>query len=213
MAEERTLEATTTEAAPAKEEAVVETATEVDAKPEDDEKLANLINGLDDEDAEYVRKLAKKANDFDGLAAKREKPKKEERTTANPTQTEIQKEFDRRVERSVLASVVTEGDPMFIEELVPDDQFNKIIQYLPRSYDKSSERGVHRALKLAVKMWREDTGRTEKTGKKDPAAELTASVATGSGRAANTDGAKRTPGERKILKKQTGIESWYPKSE
>lgn len=194
------------EAATAAEEATETAAEEAGNSPEGDD---GLLEGLTEEQVAYVDRLKKKATDFDRMVDSR-KQRRETARKADPEEGKILSVLHRENERKVLRSVVTEGDPLYIPELVSDENYNQIVGYLPRNVDRSSEKSIHKSLQTAVRLWKEDRGKAGDGEKpKNAAAELSTSRGQGSGKAG--EGEKPSSGGRKILKQGSGIDSWYPK--
>jgi len=216
MLEERTLDnSPAPEAAPAP----APEAAPAEAPPEggeggdntDDPELAALVEGLDEDRAAEVRKLHKKSKDFDGLIAKREKKTSPKPAGTPDIESEVDKVLRKRTETETLRAVVTEGDPLYIPELVSDDNYKQIIGYLPRNTDRSTREGIHKGLRAAVKLWKDDHGgEAPKPKRNQAAADLATSKGTEGGTTPAPAPAK--PG-RKLLKKDSGLESWYPKNE
>ena len=204
---ERTLEETQTteqdtEAIGQAETSESEETTEVVSE---EESLEALLPSLTEKQKAEYATLTKKAKDFDGLAAKRNLVKPKE-TRVNVTEDSIRAVLHKDAEKKALKDSIDPSSPNFIPELVSDANFSKIVAYLPRSIDRSSPETIHKALKLATRMWKEDSGTKEQ--KEKPEAELSQMRGTGSG---GERGEAVKTGERKLIKKQSGIESWYAK--
>lgn len=117
----------------------------------------------------------------------------------------VNKVLAKREEQKALSNTISSTHADYIPELVDDNQYNQIIGYLPRNVDKTSYDSIVRGLKLATKMWKEDKGIKDKSPKKDTGLQTTkSSTSTGSAKKA-----ERKTGERKILKGNTGVESWF----
>jgi len=115
----------------------------------------------------------------------------------------------RENEKRVLTDVIDRTSGNFIPELVDDLQYNEIVGYLPNNLDRSSEASIRRALKIAVHAWKFDRGiKDEKKESNKAAADLAATRSLSSG---GNSKEQKTPanGGRKILIKETGIDSWY----
>ena len=199
--------------------------SETQETKENDVSLDFDTEGMSDEQIAAVKKLGKKAKDFDGLverqkAAKSEQKKSEEKKTEDKVPKEeidedkLEKALERRNEKSVLKKVVEEGHPMYIPELVEDKSFSQIIQFLPRNVDRSSEDSIHKALKRAVKLWKDENGIEEKTDKSEKK-KVVAELAKTEGSGGSGSPAKETkPSGRKILQSNSrGIDTWYPKKD
>lgn len=68
-------------------------------------------------------------------------------------------------EKKVLKKIISPDSDSYIPELVDDMQYQEIIGYLPRNFDKSSEGSIVKALKMATKLWKEDKGIKDKPAK------------------------------------------------
>lgn len=180
---------------------------EAEVKTED-ESLDALAPSLSEKQKQELETLKKKAQDFDGLAAKKRKigvaPAKPTAST-NVTEDSIRAVLYKDNEKKALKESIDPKSPHFIAELVEDKNFVQIVSYLPRSVDRSSPEAINRALKLATKMWKEDNG--VKDEKKKPEAEMVATRGAGSG--GERGEVRRT--ERTFLKKQPSLTSWYAK--
>lgn len=208
MAEERTLAPEANQP-----EAVVEAEPPKDAPQVDDangpteDDIESLVEGLDEDAAKKVKTWHKKASDFDRMVSKKESDKPKRKPEVDVSEDKIRSVLYKDNEQKVLKAVVKEGDPMFIPELVDDKNWNAVLGYLPRGLDRSSQESIHRALKLAVRSWKEDNGIETKEPKADAAADLATSKRSGSG-APRQDS---KPSGRKFLRKAPGIDSWYSK--
>lgn len=209
--EERTLDPKAeeeTEATGQAENSESEEAETEEESEETDESLDDVLAKLPEKHRKEIETFKKKAQDFDGLVAKKrniEKPKEQPKVTL--TEDSIRAVLYKDNERKALRESVKADSPMYIPELVDDKNFNQIVGYLPRSIDRSSPETIHKALKLAVKMWKEDRG--EKKQEKKQEAEHIASRGGGSGGEKEEVKSKG----RTFLKKQQGLDSWYKKSE
>jgi len=199
--EERTLEAQTEE----ETEDIGQSETLEGESESEDESLDSLVPKLTESQQKEIETLRKKAKDFDGLVAKRQK-QAEKPTKANPTEDAVRAVIHKDNEKKALRESVDPKSPFYLSDLVDDANFSKIVSYLPRSIDRSSPETVHRALRLAVKMWKEDQPKgAEKKPETSPIAQASAS-----------SGGERTEEKRKertFIKKQPQIESWYKKPE
>jgi membrane-associated HD superfamily phosphohydrolase len=103
----------------------------------------------------------------DLIAVKNSRKEEKKKADAPDIEAEVDSVLQKRNEKSVLRKVVDEKSDLFIPELVDDAQYRKIIGYLPRNVDRSSEEGIHKALKLAVRSWKLDSGDADekKTGR------------------------------------------------
>jgi len=209
MSEERSLDLTQeTKTEEPVQENVEETT--VESPSAETTELETLTEGMSDEQKDSVGKLFKKASDFDGLVAKKkEKPPVKKVESDTSVQDAVDKAFAKRVEKDVLKAVVTEGHKYFIPELVPDNDYKEIIGYLPRNTDLTSQDGIFDGLKTAVGSWKNKKG-TAPEKQATVAAELSTSKGVGGGSA---PAPKKLKGERKLLKKTSGVSDWYPKSE
>jgi cation transport regulator ChaB len=114
--------------------------------------------------------------------------------------------INRRNEKSVLKRVTDENDEFFISELVNDDDFNKIVGYLPRNIDRSSEKSIHKALKLAVSAYKLDKGEKEEKKEKNTAA---ADVAATTKKPSSTSGDDGKNAPKSFKKQSQSINDWY----
>lgn len=175
-------------------------------------------DGEEDENSvEYWKQKAKKAEEEKDnykqgmLSAKAKKrtidaPKvKEDKPNVN--EAVVMSVLAKQNEQKVLREVINPKSSLYIPELVDDDKYYEIITYLPRNLDKSSPETIHKALKLATKMWKEDKGIQDKpkdTGKK-ARADLSSS------RSASAGGSTppKKSSDRKIIKKSASMSEWY----
>ena len=153
----------------------------------DDSEESEVVSKETEEDVEGLKaRLAKAESDRDNYKAGLLSQKAKERTldiedevivaaksqgavadhSQDTIDERIQSILNKERERGVLRTVIDKDSDYFIEELVDDNQYKEIIQYLPRRYDRSTEKGIVRGLKAAVSAWKTDKGFTEKTGKK-----------------------------------------------
>jgi len=206
QAEESVSEETTK--AVADEVTTEETQEEQVVTEDGDDSLESLTETITPNQRKELETLQKKARDFDGLVAK--KPKLSRTVKAVAVKDEdILRVLYRENEKKALRAVVTEGDPLFLPELVPDKNYQEIIGFLPRSVDRSSPEAIYKALRIAAKNWKEEKGIKDEA-KDVSAAELTTTKGAGnSGAAKETTG--KPKGERTFLKKTEGVESWYKK--
>lgn len=140
--------------------------------------------------------------------AKRAKPEANA-AGASGVESAIDLALNRRNEQSVLRKTVDENSPFFIPELVEEKQYRQIIGYLPRNMDRSTEEGIHKALKLAVVSWKADRGDGKVKDRPNRAAAEAAASGTGPGGGGRQVEAK--PSGFKLLKKQQEIGTWYAK--
>ena len=58
-----------------------------------------------------------------------------------------------------MKAVIDPNSPLYLPELVDDKQFQTIVsEYLPRNIDKSSQEGIHKALRIAAAAYKADNG-------------------------------------------------------
>jgi hypothetical protein len=115
--------------------------------------------------------------------------------------------LNRRNEKSVLKRVTDEKDDFFIPELVDDAKFNEIVGYLPRNIDRSSEKSIHKALKLAVNAYKLDKGEKNEKREKNTAA---ADIATAQRKPSAQSGSDNAESKQKSFKKTSqAIHDWY----
>ena len=177
-----------------------------------EESLEALLPTLNEKQRTEYTTLVKKSQDFDGLAAKKRKLSTTTTPTAQASRVTVSEDAIRSVlykdnERKALKDVINPKSPQFISELVEDANFQQIVSYLPRSLDRSSPEAIHKALKLATRMWKEERGETVVAQEK-PEAALASTRGSGSGGTERPE-VKRT--ERTFLRKQPGLDSWYKK--
>ena|SRR3990167_8758507 len=178
---------------------------EESSEEETDESLDEVLARLPEKHRKEIETIKKKATDFDGLVAKKRKLEEKPRETpkVNFTEDSIRAVLYKDNEKKVLRETVKPDSSMYIPELVDEKHFNQIVGYLPRSIDRSSPEAIHKALKIAVKMWKEDRG--EKKPEKKQEAEHIAGKGGGSGGEKEEVKSKG----RTFLKKQQGLDSWY----
>ncbi|MCK9599006.1 MAG: hypothetical protein M0R37_14125 [Bacteroidales bacterium] len=137
------------------EETVIDAETEEikpDAAEVDEETLEQAK-----ERARIAEEKAEKAMK-DLIAVKNSRKEEKAKAKAPNIEAEFDTFLKKRNEQSVLKKVVDEKSPFYLPELVDDAQFRKVTGYLPRNIDRTSEEAIHKALKLAVRMWKEDEG-------------------------------------------------------
>lgn len=123
------------------------------------------------------------------------------------SETAIDAAINRRNEKSVLKRVTDEKDDFFIPELVDDAKFNEIVGYLPRNIDRSSEKSIHKALKLAVNAYKLDKGEKNEKREKNTAA---ADIATAQRKPSAQSGSDNAESKQKSFKKTSqAIHDWY----
>lgn len=191
-----------------------ETDDEEDTSTNETESTEETEEGGEEEESVEALKarLQKAEQDRDNykqgmLAAKGKKRgdeglTKEVKTDVN--EDAVVKVLSKREEQKALRNTIDSKHSDYIPELVDDNQYNEIIGYLPRNVDKTSYESIVRGLKIATKMWKEDRGIQDKSPKKDTGLQTSKSSVT----SGNTKTVKK-PGERKILKTQAGVTSWY----
>mgnify|MGYP001571152898 CR=1 FL=1 len=126
-----------------------------------------------------------------------------------PTKVDVTEEavvsvLEKQNERKVLKDVVDSRSKDYIPELVDENQYNQIIGYLPRNLDKSNQESIVRALRFAVRAWKDDKGIKDKPPKQK-GTELSHTKGEGG---SGAPGNEKTSG-RKILKSSTGMKDWY----
>lgn len=113
-------------------------------------------------------------------------------------------------ERAALKSVHNPRSQEFIPELMDDRNYNQIIGYLPRNIDRSNPTSIIKALRIAVRNWKEDMGvKDEKP--KDNDKTVKANLATVQNPSGGTAKAKPKPTGRKLIKPATRMSEWYKK--
>src|SRR3990167_1117599 len=211
MLDEKELNAPThaeSEDAPSEDD--VETGTNGSDVSEDDvvEISAKELTQLRSDRENYKRgmlsaKAKPRSLDETPTAKTKEEPK------GDATDEKIRSVMHRENERRVLHDVVDSDSPNYMKELVDDSTFREVIQYLPKTLDKSSESAIRRALKVAVHAWQFDNGMTKEKREK-PEATLTTTSRRTLGSSQDKPAASKS-GERKILKSTAKIDSWYKK--
>ena len=189
-----------------------ETETKSTEEKNEDDGVESLFESdvLNERQKKEIETLKKKAADFDGLTKKREQKKPK---VVPPVFNEdiIRNVLYKENEKKVLKAVVDEDSPLYIPELVSDKNFQEVIGFLPRSFDKSSQESIHHGLRVAVRLWEEFKGKKKTEKKPDTSAELSASAGvSGSGTARQGE----TRSERKFIKKSSSdIKDWYKNEE
>ena len=198
----------------------IESPDETETEPEGTEggeAEAEAEAGAEAEAPEALKERAERAererdryrNDL--LALKKSKREERRSAKAEPDiESRVQSVIFRNNERAVLRKVVDEKSPLYIPELVDDRQYRDIVGFLPRNADRSSEEGIHRALKAAVRTWKEERGEKEETKEgKDVAAEVAANSAKPG--AGGSQAPSKASSGLKLLRKEQPMSSWYPK--
>jgi hypothetical protein len=198
-----------------------ESAAEGQADPDEGE-ADESGEGEGEETLEALREKAAKAEaerdryKTDLLAIKKSRKadanQKPQKSADADIEAKVEAVMHRKNERSVLRKVVDAKNPLYLPELVDDRQYREIVGYLPRNVDRSSEDGIHRALKLAVRSWKEDGGQPKEQKRGESPADKSADVAASASRpgAGGHQAAAKQTG-MKLLRKQQGIDTWYLK--
>lgn len=145
--------------------------------------------------------------------SKTEEPKQE--STVDVDEEKVLKTIYKVNEQKVLRDVINPSSKNYMPELVPDDQYKEIVNYLPRNIDRSSDEGIVRALKLAVNSWKYDKGDISKDeytkGVKDGVAKAkTSELASTQGVSSQGKAVKKEKKTgRKILTSGTTPSDWY----
>lgn len=114
-------------------------------------------------------------------------------------------------ERAALKSVHNPRSQEFIPELMDDRNYYQIIGYLPRNIDRSNPASIVKALKIAVRNWKEDNDIKDEKPKDDQKA-VKANLATVQNSSGGTAKAKPKQNTgRKIIKPTTRMGDWYSK--
>ena len=183
------------------------------SKEGDESEDESIPDGVDP--IEYWKEKAKKSKDdlenykSKDLSEEASKRKLKEGDAKATTQTEkeVISVLNKQNEQNALKAVVNSKSNHYIPELVPDNQYNEIIQYLPRIIDKSSIKSIVKALKIAVRTWKAENGveddKDSKTKKNDLYVSKTKHSSSGS-KEAKKEG-------RTFIQKGGGMETWFPK--
>lgn len=112
-------------------------------------------------------------------------------------------------EKNALRAVVNSKSKFYIPELVPDNQYNEIIRYLPRVVDKSSIKSIVKSLQVAVRSWKFANGVEDDKEPKKKKNDLHVTKSKTSSSPSSKDSGKGSG--RNFIKKSDGMDSWYKK--